>query len=139
MNKAERVREVKKILWDYLMKCLDVHHKVEGREFATIPDTQKKFATAIVDSQLKEFESADIDCVMCCHQNQETLEGWFVKWAKDNGYVKKDSQIGGEKKLREVWERYKFLLDGTQPITFQEKVCIGDFLQATNNYFGGGK
>ena len=38
--------------------------------------------------RIKNADEAWKDCAMCCHENQETLERWFVKWAEDNGYTR---------------------------------------------------
>lgn len=46
-NNQERLE---KILWNYLMTCLDIHHSVEDREVRTIPDAQKKYASAILSA-----------------------------------------------------------------------------------------
>ena len=33
---------IRKILWVYLMNCLDIHHQVKGRKFKTIQDAQEQ-------------------------------------------------------------------------------------------------
>ena len=97
--------ELEKILWNYLMDCLKIHHMQEDREIKTIPEAQKIYASALKSEFMKAI-GEDRGCLckdyhidvssgkeICVHCNKE-------KSMENRGYNQRGLEI--RQKIKEM-------------------------------------